>query len=98
MLNKEIIHLFYRKGRKSENPQRIIHWREEIYPHLPQLILDKIMKNHRLANAEIEPKRTVLLELKRMDEYADAFILYIYIFFFRKLSPTFITNKKNPGY
>lgn len=86
------MNLFYKKGRNSENSQRIIHWREEIYQHLPQLILDKIMKNHRLANAEIEPKRTVLLKLKRIDEYADAFIFF-YIFFFRKLSPTFITNK-----
>lgn len=37
---------------------------EDIYPDLPPPILDKIIKYHRLANAAIEPKRTVLRELK----------------------------------
>lgn len=69
---------------ESQRTHRELFTGEEIYPDLPPLILDKIMKYHRVANAEIEPKRTVLLELKRMDEYADAF--------FRKLSPTFIAN------
>lgn len=69
---------------ESQKTPRELFTGEDIYPDLPPLILDKIMTYHRLANAEIEPKRTVLLELKRMDEYADAF--------FRKFSPTFIMN------
>lgn len=69
---------------ESQRTHRELFTGKEIYPDLPPLILDKIMKYHRVANAEIGPKRTVLLELKRMDEYADAF--------FRKFSPTFIAN------
>lgn len=36
-----------------------------IYPNLPYVVLEKIKKYHRLANAEVEPKKTVLGELKR---------------------------------
>lgn len=35
-----------------------------IYPNLPYVVLEKIKKYHRLANAEVEPKKTVLGELK----------------------------------
>lgn len=34
----------------------------DIYPDLPDVVLDKIKKYHRIANAAIEPKRTVLME------------------------------------
>lgn len=37
------------------------------------LVLDKIIRNHREANAEIEPKKTVLRELKRVEQYSDIF-------------------------
>lgn len=37
-----------------------------IYPNLPYLVLEKIKKYHREANAEIKPKKTVLGELKRV--------------------------------
>lgn len=44
-----------------------------IYQELPLSVLDKIMKYHRMANLEIEPKKTVLLELKRINEYMGNF-------------------------
>lgn len=57
---------------------------EDIYLDLFLLILDKIMIYYCLVNVEIELKRIVLLELKRMDEYVDVF--------FRKFSLIFIMN------
>lgn len=47
---------------------------EDICPDLPPAVLDRIMMCHRLANAAMEAKRTVLRELKRVNEYADAFV------------------------
>lgn len=44
-----------------------------IYPNLPYVVLEKIKKYHRLANAEIEPKKTVLGELKRVMQYSTIF-------------------------
>lgn len=44
-----------------------------IYPNLPYLVLEKIKKYHRLAYAEIEPKKTVLGELKRVKQYSTIF-------------------------
>lgn len=57
---------------------------EDIYLDLFLLILDKIMIYYCLVNVEIELKRIVLLELKRMDEYVDVFI--------RKFGLIFIMN------
>lgn len=53
-----------------------------IYPNLPYLVLEKIKKYHREANAEIEPKKTVLGELKRVKQYSTIFN--------RNLKPSFI--------
>lgn len=44
-----------------------------IYPNLPYVVLEKIKKYHRLANVEIEPKKTVLGELKRLKQYSTIF-------------------------
>lgn len=44
-----------------------------IYPNLPYLVLEKIKIYHRLAYAEIEPKKTVLGELKRVKQYSTIF-------------------------
>lgn len=44
-----------------------------INPNLPYLSLKKIRKYHRLANSEIEPKKTVLGELKRVKQYSTIF-------------------------
>lgn len=44
-----------------------------IYPNLPYVVLEKIKKYHRLANAEVEPKKTVLGELKRVKQYSTIF-------------------------
>lgn len=44
-----------------------------IYPNLAYVVLEKIKKCHRLANAEIEPKKTVLGELKRVKQYSTIF-------------------------
>lgn len=44
------------------------------------------MKYHWEANAEIEPKRSVLPELKRIEQYSDIFS--------KKLKPSFIKNLK----
>lgn len=44
-----------------------------IYPNLPHVVLEKIQKYHRLANAEIEPRKTVLGELKRVKQYSTIF-------------------------
>lgn len=44
-----------------------------IYPNLPYLVLENIKKYYRLTNAEIEPKKTVLGELKRVKQYSTIF-------------------------
>lgn len=42
-----------------------------IYPEtLPLVVLDKIMKYHRLANAEIVPRKFVNIELRRFNVYS----------------------------
>lgn len=57
-----------------------------IYPNLPYLVLDKIMRYHREANGEIEPYKTVYGELNRVKQYSGIF--------YRKLKPSFIDNLK----
>lgn len=57
-----------------------------IYPNLPYLVIDKIIRYHRGANAEIEPKKTVLGEPKRVKQYSGIFD--------RNLKPSFIENLK----
>lgn len=66
----------------AEQKENLSH----IYPDLPYLVLDKIKKYHREANAEIEPRKTVLRELKRVKQYA--------VIFDRNLKPSFIENLK----
>lgn len=44
------------------------------------------MKYHREANADIKPKRTVLQELKRVEQYSGIFS--------RNLKPSFFKNLK----
>lgn len=51
-----------------------------IYPNLPYLVLEKIKKYHREANAEMQ--KTVLGELKRVKQYLTIFD--------RNLKPSFI--------
>lgn len=42
-----------------------------IYPtFLPEVILDKIKKYHRLANAELTPRKLVNIELGRFNVYS----------------------------
>lgn len=42
-----------------------------IYPdHLPYPVTNQIMKYHRLANAELAPKKFVNVELRRFNEYS----------------------------
>lgn len=62
----------------------------DIYPDLPVVVLDKVKKYHRIANATIEPKRTVLLELKRMNVYADTFMRKLSLF--ETISPKFVAD------
>lgn len=57
-----------------------------IYPNLPYLVLDKIMRYHREANGEIEPNKTVYGELNRVKQYSGIF--------YRKLKPSVIENLK----
>lgn len=68
---------------------------EDIYPNFPPPALDKIKKYHRLANAALEPKRTVLMELKRMNEYADVFTRKLTLC--ETLSPKFIADINRLG-
>lgn len=63
---------------------------EDIYPDLPLPVLDKIKKYHRLANAAIEPKREMIKELKRINNYADTFVRKLGVF--ETLSPSFVAN------
>lgn len=44
-----------------------------IYPNLPYLVLEKVKKYHREANSEIEPKKIVLGEPKRVKQYSTIF-------------------------
>lgn len=62
----------------------------DISPDLPDVVLDKIKKYHRIANAAIEPKRTVLMELKRMNAYADTFVRKLSLF--ETISPKFVAD------
>lgn len=57
-----------------------------IYPNLPYLVLDKIMRYHREANAEIEPKKTIKRELKNVKQYS--------CIFYRNLKPSLFKNLK----
>lgn len=63
-----------------------------IYPEfLPLVVLDKIKKYHRLANAEITPKKLVNIELRRFNVHSQ--------YLNRKLdketlSPSFVRNLK----
>lgn len=63
-----------------------------IYPaFLPEVVLDKIKKYHRLANAEITPRKLVNIELRRFNVYSQ--------YLNRKLdkdtlSPSFVRNLK----
>lgn len=63
-----------------------------IYPELlPVVVLDKIKKYHRLANAEITPRKLVNIELRRFNVYSQ--------YLNRKLdkdtlSPSFVRNLK----
>lgn len=68
---------------------------EDIYPNLPHPVFDKIMKYHRLANAALEPKRTVLMELKRVNAYADVFMRKLTRF--ETLSPKFLADLNRLG-
>lgn len=45
-----------------------------IYPNLPYLVLDKIMRYHREANGEIEANKTVYGELNRVKQYSGLFL------------------------
>lgn len=63
-----------------------------IYPaFLPEVVLDKIKKYHRLANAEITPRKLVNIELRRFNVYSQ----YVnWKFDNDTLSPSFVRNLK----